>query len=82
MMRLTLNLSAVTLGFAIAAAAAYGEPGRQELIGARVYAADGPEVGRVADVLSTGEEIDALRVSRDTPLGLGERFVIIPGQPS
>ena len=35
-----------------------------ELIGAPVYAADGIEVGRVADVSTTGSRIDALRVSR------------------
>ena len=51
------------------------------LIGAPVYAADGVEVGRVADVSTTGNQIDALRVSRGVPLGLGERFVIIP-QPA
>ena len=52
-----------------------------ELIGAPVYAADGIEVGRVADVSTTGSRIDALRVSRGVPLGLGERFVVIP-QPA
>ena len=53
----------------------------QELIGAPVYAADGAEVGRVADVSSTGKEINALRVSVGMSLGLGERSVIIP-QPA
>jgi len=52
-----------------------------ELIGAPVYAADGIEVGRVADVSTAGTSIDALRISRGAPLGLGERFVIIP-QPA
>lgn len=50
----------------------------EQLIGAPVYAADGVEVGRVADVSITGNQIDALRVSRGAPLGLGERFVVIP----
>ena len=53
----------------------------QELIGSPVYAADGVEVGRVADVSATGSQIDALRVSRAAPLGIGERFVVIP-QPA
>ena len=56
-------------------------PGHKELIGAPVFAADGIKVGRVADVSTTGNIIDALRVSRGAPLGLGERFVIIP-QPA
>jgi uncharacterized protein YrrD len=53
----------------------------QELIGLPVYAADGAEVGRVADVASTGNEIDALRVSRGAPMGFGERLILIP-QPA
>jgi hypothetical protein len=53
----------------------------KELIGAPVYAADDVEVGRVADVSTTGNQIDALRVSTGARLGFGERIVVIP-QPA
>ena len=71
--------SSVMLVAVLAATGAYGQ--HQELIGVPVYAADGVEVGRVADVASTGKEIDALRVSKGATLGFGERFIIIP-QPA
>ena len=71
----------VILLCAIAIAPVASAQSHQELIGAPVYAADGAEVGRVADVSSTGKEIDALRVSLGMSLGLGERSVIIP-QPA
>lgn len=76
---LVLSLSGMALGLVTGAAAGYAQ--HQELIGAPVYAADGVEVGRVADVSSTGKQIDALRVSKGAPLGFGERFIIIP-QPA
>ena len=78
-----MNLTRVNCLVVLAAAlVATGAQAQQhELIGASVYAADGVEVGRVADVASTGNTIDALRVSKGAPLGLGERFIIIP-QPA
>ena len=82
MIRLTRATAGVAFAFALLRmSAAEADCVRKELIGARVYAADGVEVGRVADVSITDNHIDAVRVSRDAPLGLGERFVIIP-QPA
>ena len=52
-----------------------------EFIGAPVYASDGIEVGRVADVSTTEGRIDAIRMKKGTLLGLGERLVVIP-QPA
>ena len=82
MIRIMRAAAGVAFAFAfVPAAVAVADCARKELIGARVYAADGVEVGRVTDVSITGNHIDAVRVSRDAPLGLGERIVIIP-QPA
>jgi sporulation protein YlmC with PRC-barrel domain len=49
-----------------------------KLIGATVYAAKGIVVGQVWDVSTTVEGVvDALRVKTASPLGLGERIVVV-----
>ena len=49
------------------------------LIGVQVFAKDGAEVGRVADI-AFDEELrpKALRMARGIPMGLGTRTLIIP----
>jgi sporulation protein YlmC with PRC-barrel domain len=55
-----------------------GSTNADKLIGATVYAANGVAVGQVSDVSTTAEGgIDALRVRTASPLGLGERIVVI-----
>ena len=76
------TVAAVSMAISLSAwAAPQAMAGHEQLIGAQVFAADGMEIGRVADVATTGNQIDALRVSIGAPLGFGERFVIIP-QPA
>ena len=49
------------------------------LIGAPVFAKDGAEVGRVADIAVDGElRPKALRMVTGIPMGLGTRTLIIP----
>lgn len=81
MMRVARPASVLVVIALLGIPAAEAASPHEQLIGAPVYAADGIEVGRVADVSTTGRQIDALRVSRGATLGLGERFVIIP-QPA
>lgn len=51
----------------------------RELIGATVYSADGTEVGEVASVLlGPAGDIDEIRMSAATSLGLGPRVVVLP----
>jgi hypothetical protein len=50
-----------------------------ELVGAGVFAADGSEVGQVAAVsIGTGGEISEIRITTASPLGVGERTVVLP----
>jgi sporulation protein YlmC with PRC-barrel domain len=51
----------------------------RELIGAPVYASDGHEVGRVADVSMGGDgEVDAVRIKTGAFLGFGEQVLTLP----
>ena len=76
---LALRITGFVVG--IAATAAVSAQSHSDLVGVPVYAADGIEIGRVADVSSTGKKIDALRISTGPVLDFGERSVIIP-QPA
>jgi hypothetical protein len=76
---LALRITGFVVGIAVTAAVS--AQSHSDLGGVPVYAADGIEIGRVADVSSTGKKIDALRISTGAVLGFGERSVIIP-QPA
>ena len=50
-----------------------------ELIGARVFTAEGSEVGEVSAVsIGPRGEISELRMTMSSPLGLGQRIVVLP----
>jgi hypothetical protein len=50
-----------------------------ELIGAPVYAADGPQVGEVTDIaIDSAGQPDKLRFATAAALGLGPRMVEVP----
>ena len=50
-----------------------------ELIGAKVFTANGSEVGEVAAVLiGAGDEITEMRMTTGSPLGVGPRTVVLP----
>jgi hypothetical protein len=50
-----------------------------DLIGAVVFAADGTEVGEVSAITTVpGGEISEIRITAASPLGIGERVVVIP----
>jgi PRC-barrel domain protein len=70
-------VTAVLIGSHAMHAASPSMEGR--LIGAMVYSADGAIVGEVTDfATSEGGSIDALRVRAGSPLGFGERIVVLP----
>jgi hypothetical protein len=51
----------------------------EELMGASVFAADGTEVGEVSAVLlGAAGDISEIRIVTPSPLGIGERTVILP----
>ena len=69
-------VTAILIGSHAMHAASPSMEGR--LIGAMVYSADGAIVGEVTDVAtSNGGSIDALRVRAGSPLGFGERIVVL-----
>jgi hypothetical protein len=49
-----------------------------ELIGAPVFAADGKQIGRVADVATDAGEPQRLRFTTGAMLGIGERTLEVP----
>jgi hypothetical protein len=50
-----------------------------ELIGARVFTSEGSEVGEVSAVsIGPGGQISELRMTLSSPLGLGQRVVVLP----
>jgi hypothetical protein len=84
----TLIAAAFALAASLAAPASAQSPGKvdleaaemaAELIGAPVFAADGPQVGEVADVSvdATGQP-DRVRMTTGAALGLGARTVELP----
>jgi hypothetical protein len=77
-----LCLLALTL-CSISPRAQSGSPPREtladELIGAMVVVPDGTRVGEVSAVsIGSGEEITEIRMTTASPLGLGNRTVILP----
>jgi hypothetical protein len=46
-----------------------------DVIGARVLAADGSQIGSVADVIVVDSQIERIRITTDRPMGIGERIV-------
>jgi hypothetical protein len=55
-----------------------GEEAAAELIGAPVFATDGKQVGRVADVATDAGEPQRLRFTTGAMLGIGERTLEVP----
>ena len=50
-----------------------------ELIGAKVFAADGREVGEVMAIsIGPGDEVTEIRMTTGSPLGIGPRTVVLP----
>jgi hypothetical protein len=50
-----------------------------ELIGAKVFAADGREVGEVMALsIGPGDEVTEIRMTTGSPLGIGPRTVVLP----
>lgn len=50
-----------------------------DLVGAPVFAADGQEIGEVAAIAAAGDgTINEIRVTTDSPLGIGARTVVLP----
>jgi hypothetical protein len=64
---------------AVAQDRATAPPEPSELIGAKVFTASGSEVGEVAAVtVSPNGEIDEMRMNAASPLGIGQRTVVLP----
>jgi len=64
---------------ALAQVRATAPPEPSELIGAKVFTANGSEVGDVAGVtVSPNGEINEMRVNTPSPLGIGQRTVVLP----
>src|SRR6185503_6392392 len=50
-----------------------------ELIGAKVFAADGREVGEVMAIsIGRGDEVTEIRMTTGSPMGIGPRTVVLP----
>ena len=88
MPRLVIACGALAALLTLSTAAYAEEPGKidletaelaADLIGAPVFAADGKEVGRVADVASDedGEPV-TVRIMTDANLGFGPRTIAVP----
>jgi hypothetical protein len=90
MPRLVIAFGALAALVTLSTAAFAEEPGKidletaelaADLVGAPVYAADGPEVGRVADVASDEDgSPQAVRILTDANLGFGPRTITVGRQ--
>lgn len=63
------------------AVAAHAQSDGVQIVGLPVFSADGMKIGQVIDVtLSADRQIEQIRLVTGSPLGLGERTVVIPQQ--
>ena len=76
-------ISLLVAAASVAVAQSPGPPPRapqaQELIGGLVLSAEGAQVGEISAVtVGANGDITEIRMSMDSPLGLGQRIVVIP----
>ena len=63
------------------AVAARAQSDGAKIVGLPVFSADGMKIGQVIDVtLSADRQIEQIRLVTGSPLGFGERTVVIPQQ--